>query len=118
MRVALAQLSAGLYRSDNLVRALDVMGEAKRAEEADEEREWWEGRDEAGGRGEREREVEAAERERRQTRGSVEESREVRVVDVATARLRRRLTRGGGGGCHILQAPAGRSSASGGGGAG
>lgn len=83
----------------------------ERAEEADEEREWREGRDEAGGRGEREREVEAAERERRQARGSVEESHEVRVVDVATARLRHRLSCGGGGGCHILQAPAGRSTA-------
>jgi hypothetical protein len=83
----------------------------ERAEEADEEREWREGRDEAGGRGEREREVEAAERERRQARGSIEESREVCVVDVATVRLRRRLPRGDGGGCRILQALAGRSTA-------
>lgn len=95
--------------------------EAERAEEADEERQRREGRDEARSRGEREREVAAAERERkrRQARGRVEESREVRVVDrvLATTRLRRRLPRGGGGvaGCHTLQAATGRRSDSGGG---
>jgi len=34
---------------------------------------------------------------------------------LVTTRLRRRLPRGGAGGCHILQAAAGRRSASGGG---
>lgn len=57
--------------------------EAERAEEGDEERERWEGRGETGGSAEREREVAAAEgeRKRRRTTGRVEESSEVRVVD-------------------------------------